>query len=72
MPFRVALDDTDSDDDDLLDYSFTAEAAKRRRLAGPVRDQIPRARRVGAAAKPRAAAVRPSPQARASRGGAPC
>jgi hypothetical protein len=68
MSFRVALDETDSDDDELLNYSFAAEAAKRRRLAGPVRDQVARARRVGAAAKPRAAPVRPSPQARAPGG----
>ena len=43
MPFRVALDDTDSDEDELLNFSFAAEAAKRRRLATPVRDQISRA-----------------------------
>jgi hypothetical protein len=69
MSFRVALDETDSDEDDeLLNFSFATEAAKRRRLAGPVRDQVARARRVGAAAKPRAAPVRPSPQARAPGG----
>ena len=58
MPFRVALDETDSDDDEILNFNFAAEAAKRRRLATPVRDQISRARRVGATAKPRAAPVR--------------
>eukprot|EP01046_Picozoa_sp_COSAG06_P031155 COSAG06_NODE_3009_length_5963_cov_14.390177_1_plen_41_part_10 len=40
MSFRVALDETDSDDDELLNFSFATEAAKRRRLAGPVRDQV--------------------------------
>eukprot|EP01046_Picozoa_sp_COSAG06_P101996 COSAG06_NODE_48145_length_334_cov_0.817021_1_plen_44_part_01 len=44
MPFLVALEDTDSDDDDLLNFSFKAAAVKRQRLAGPVRDQVPRAR----------------------------
>ena len=68
MPFWVALDDTDSDDDELLNSSLVAGPAKRQRLAGPVRDQVPRARRVGAAAQPSAAPVRPSSQARAPGG----